>query len=208
VVDVGDLDAIDGVEVLRGGAAAHDQIVAPVLDLSHARQDRDGAYHILKAARKTADLGVALGLDAQGLVADRFKIVGLDGDIRARQYGLVEADLDLQRFDRAHDQIGFDDRFVADDGHLQTDRAFGNAVDGKGAVDVGDGAQGSADHLDIGTDEGLTGGGVKDVAGDSAELFGRRILSHKRTRRQDYKEQDKILFHLSLEWSAVWYHRA
>ncbi len=200
MVDIGDLDAVDGVEVFRGGAAAHDQVVAAVLDLGHARQDRNGAHDILESAGQTADLGIVLGLHTQGLVADALEIVGFDGYAGALENGLIEADADIERFNCGDNEVRFDDRLVTDHGHLQADGPFGDPFDAKRAVDIRDGAKCGADDLDIGADQGFPGGGVEDEAGDASDTLRRnggcfrsqRLYDHGR-QYQEYKQ----LFHFS-----------
>ena len=138
VVDVGDLDVVDEDEVLRGAAAAHDEIVALVgihVDRGHGLQQ---AAYVAGRSRRAPHL-----LVAEAHPADR--LPGRVGEVVGDHHGLlpqvdhlgVELDLDIGDPARAHDHVGPHHGGVADHRYAQAMHPRGHARQGEAALGVG-----------------------------------------------------------------------
>jgi len=176
VIDVGDFDPVDQEEILEGGTAPHDEIIAPRLRDPHAGEERHGADHIFLHAGGAAyrlraqDLGARRRLNGGGKVrrgdVDRLQL--------ARHGG--ETDDDARRLPTPDGDIGDDLRGVADRPDLEAPDAWGDPGEDEPAARIGEGATIGREDGDLRSFKRGVGAGHEHRAGDrpGGEVLGAR----------------------------------
>ena len=126
VVDVGDRDAVDVEAVFGRAAAAHDQVVGPLLHLDDAREDVERAAQIAHRPGSAADLLRPEARDAQWCRAEVLEVRRGDRNLFGTAQLSVDLDGDEADPRGAHGHVRLDERQVAGEGDRERRVADGD----------------------------------------------------------------------------------